>query len=324
MRVAYVGNFGPAHSTENHVARALEHNGHDVARLQENTAATWADLTALAARPDLVLWTRTGWDWPSCTGWSAEEAHDRQTAALDACAAAGVPTVGFHLDRWWGLNREHQVLDEPFFRCELVATADGGHPGEWARAGVNHVWMPPGVSLSETVPGRRRPEMASEVAFVGSWRPGYHAEWTHRPELVVWLQTNYRRKVRFWPRPGAHAVRGDALRDLYASTKVNVGDSCLAGGATRYWSDRIPETIGRGGFLLHPWVEGIDEHFTDGEHLRLWELDNWGELRQLIDFYLRHDSERRRIAEQGREHVLAHHTYERRMEQLLELVGVPA
>lgn len=114
-------------------------------------------------------------------------------------------------------------------------------------------------------------------------------------------------------------MRGPALRDLYASTKVNVGDSCLVGGATAYCSDRLPECIGRGGFLLHPHVEGVTDGtlYADGVHLRCWELGDWDELRRLIDYYVAHDDERRQIAAQGRAHVLERHTYTRRLADLL-------
>lgn len=318
LTVAYIGNFEPAHSTENEVRKALESLGHDVRRLQENRAETWTDPDLDHA--DLMLWTRTGWDWPHATGWSWEEAVERQRSLLATCRARGIPTVGYHLDRWWGLDREGQVRTEPFFGVDLLCTADGGHDDEWRQAGVNHVWMPPGVSEAECEPGTPTYKLRSDVAFVGSWRPGYHAEWTHRPELVTFLQRAYRGRCRFWGGPG-RGMRGQALRDLYASTKVNVGDSCLVGGASRYWSDRIPETLGRGGFLLHPHVEGIEDHFTDGEHLRLWPLGDWGELRRMIDHYVAHDDERRRIAEQGRAHVLAHHTYTVRMRQLLGVLA---
>ena len=41
-----------------------------------------------------------------------------------------------------------------------------------------------------------------------------------------------------------------------------------------YLSDRLPELIGRGGFLLHPYVDGVTDGtvFTDGEHLATWKL----------------------------------------------------
>lgn len=326
LRVAYVGNFGPPHSTENHVARALEANGHDVQRVQENEPGTWGPSFSWMVG-DVVLWTRTGWDWPAACGWPHGEAITRQRTMLDVASARGVPTVGFHLDRWWGLNREGQVHDEPFFRADLVVTADGGHDRQWADAGVNHHWMPPAVSRGECAPGRFRRAYASEVAFVGSWRPGYHAEWKHRPHLIEWLERHYRGRVKFWPAPNQPAVRGAALRDLYASVKVLVGDSCLAGDrytdgqpVARYWSDRIPETLGRGGYLLHPRVEGLDEHFTPGAHLDVWSLDDWSGLAEAIDGALGDDEHRRRVAGAGRAHVLAHHTYERRMEQLVEVM----
>lgn len=319
MIIAYVGNFDPTHSTENEVAKAAEACGHEVRRLQENRAETWTD-SSLLAGVDLLLWTRTGWDWPAATGWTWEEATGRQHGVLAFCRARGIPTAGIHLDRWWGLDREGQVRDEPFFGVDLLATADGGHDEQWAAAGVNHRWLPPGVSEFECGGGTFNRRLASDVAFVGSWRPGYHAEWTHRPELVAFLRRTYGNRCRFWGGPG-RSMRGRPLRDLYASTKVNVGDSCLAGGATHYWSDRIPETLGRGGFLLHPHVEGIEDHFVDGQHLRLWPLGDWGELRRLIDHYVAHDDERRRIAEAGRAHVLANHTYTVRVRQLERLLA---
>jgi hypothetical protein len=181
--------------------------------------------------------------------------------------------------------------------------------------------MPPGVSEFECGGGTSRPELASPVAFVGSWQGGYHVEHAHRQQLVKWLQRN-RQDCVFWPKLRQHAVRGEALRDLYASVDVLVGDSCFAGRIANYHSDRIPETLGRGGFLLHPAVEGVTDGtlYTDGEHLRTWRVGDWEALRYLIDHYTAHPDEARQIGEQGRRHVLENHTYTRRMGQLLELL----
>lgn len=317
MRVAYIGNLGEGsapHSTENHVARALEHNGHEVLAFHEQRF-DWNP----SRIPDVgfVLWTHTH-------GFAPERAHKLQARFLDALRLRDVPTVGYHLDRWWDLRREHQ-LTEPFFRCSLVCTADGGNQDRFAERGIEHVWFPPGVSLAECEPGAYRPELASDVAFVGSWAGGYHQESQHRYELIDWLRSTYGDRCRFWPAPGEHAVRGDALRDLYASVKVLVGDSCLVGtGKNRaYISDRIPETLGRGGVLVHPYVEGVTDGtlYEDGEHLVTWNAGYWSELRTHIDWLLEDDGARTRIAKAGREHVLAEHTYERRMEQLVALLG---
>lgn len=314
MRIAYIGNFVPEHSTENHVRQAWIDEGHEVVRVQEGVPAELDTLKARITDVDLILWTRTA-------DLAAKSGDRAAWSVLTAAERAAVPTVGFHLDRWWGLDREASVWTSPFFRCQYVVTADGGHQEQFADIGVNHFWLPPAVSLPETEPGEAQPQYRSPLAFVGSWQGGYHKEWTHRPDLVRWLQMKYRNDVKFWPQPNQPSIRGEALRNLYASVDIVIGDSCLVGGATHYWSDRIPETVGRGGFLIHPHVEGIEEHFTPGTHLMTWRVGEWAELKRIIEWAKNNPEERRAIAAAGRDHVREHHTYNRRVRQILEIVG---
>lgn len=315
QRWAYIGNFVPEHSTENHVAQAIERQGYTLKRIQEQSIEQWDDLIASVKDYDIILWTRTA-------SLAEKVGQQRQWWLLKAAQDAGVPTVGYHLDRWWGLGRESSVWTEPFFRCSVSITADGGHQESFSRIGVNHVWLSPAVSLSETDLGRRRNNYDSPLAFVGSWQAGYHPEWQHRPELVNWLTRKYRNQIRFWPQLGQPAVRGSELQDLYASAHVIIGDSCLAGGATHYWSDRIPETVGRGGFLIHPYVEGIEECYTPGEHMLTWPIGEWGTLKGLIDNALAQPEMRKQVAEAGRAHVIENHTYDVRVGQILKIAGV--
>lgn len=334
LRVFYIGNFEPEHSTENHVARALENNGHDVWIFQENDreGAYSSVAEQLDASPAFILWTRTGWDWDRLrpdVGAAGTNAEARRMLRL--AGVAGVPVVGYHLDIWWGLQRERQIQTEPFFEVDLLVTADGGHDDRWVEEGIRHAWLPPGVSLAETEPGTASDELRSPIAFVGSHDGGYHPEHQHRRELVRWLRQSYRRDCAFWPQPGQAAVRGQALRDLYASVDVIVGDSCFAGSGLRnYWSDRIPETVGRGGLLVHPNVPGLDQHFFPATHddpdswehghLLTWNAYDWDALDETISWALSEPEAARRIAERGRAHVREHHSYERRMEQLVDLL----
>ncbi len=312
MRVLQVGNRGVPWCTEEELRKAMVALGHEVEFHQENEPGIFvvaAERLRQFPRIDVVVWTRTGWNPPV--------PHDEQYAMLDAARDMGILTLGVHLDRWIGLEREGQVDEEPYFRCQIMATADGGHPEAWAQRGIDHRWFPPGVSEFECGGGTFNRRLASDVAFVGSWRPGYHALWQHRPELVNFLRSTYRGRCRFWGGAG-RSMRGEALRDLMASVKVFVGDSCLVGNAKMYWSDRTPEHLGRGGFLIHPWVEGMEEHFQDGVHLRYWQIGDWAELRRLVDYYVIHDDERRQIASQGRQHVLETATYTVRMRALFD------
>ena len=314
LRCSYIGNVSEGsapHSTENHVARALEANGVEVHRVHEQRFR-WVP-GEVPEGTDFVLWTHTH-------GFAPPRTHARQARFLAAMRARGVPTVSLHLDRWFDLDREPQ-LAEPFFQTDLVCTADGGNQDRFAALGINHAWYPPGVSGPECELGTYRPELAADVAFVGPWAGGYHPESAHRRELVEWLRCTYGDRCRFWPAPGEHAVRGEQLRDLYASVKVLVGDSCLVGTGrnARYISDRVPETIGRGGLLVHPHVDGVTDRtlYTPGKHLLTWPAGDWDALRDTIDQALEDDDLRHHVSLDGRLHVLATGTYEVRVRELL-------
>lgn len=301
--VAYCGNFDAPHSTETHVAKALENLGHTVVRLPEQRM-DWATLPDQVDGADLFLWTRTaGFDPADLEGQA------------NALKRISVPTVGFHLDRWVGLNREGDVFRSPFFRCDYLFTADGGHDGFWRDAGINHHWSPPGILSDEAKRvGQYRQEYAADVGFVGNLRRYGHPEWgPYRYSLFKFLVRTYGKRFKLWE----GGIRGQDLADLYASVKVLVGDSCLAGGAKFYWSDRIPETLGRGGFLFHPEVEGLDEQHPN---LATYPLGDFDYLRRWIDYYLDHEDARLKLAVEYRQHVLAHHTYEHRLTRLLEIV----
>jgi hypothetical protein len=309
--ISFRGNFQPGipfehrTSTEHQIAVTLEKMGHTVHRLQEN-AVDWATVEVIGKTSDMFLWTQT---------WNIDEAGARR--ALTALRRAKVPSVAFHLDLYWGLERAHQITDYPWWKSSFVFTADGGHQDEFHRAGVNHHWLTPAIFEDEAVRGTPdRETFAWPVVFVGSY-PYPHPEHADaRRTLIQVLQGRYGGSLRVY-RAG---IRGKALGDLYATASVVVGDSCLAGSSPRYWSDRIPETLGRGGFLVHPYVEGIEQDYTDGQHLRFFEPQDYRQLVTLIDYYLGHSDERERIGADGQAHVLAHHTYRHRMATLLDTV----
>lgn len=319
MKIKYIGNFTMTpYSTENEVRKALEHLGHEVILMQENDPSTWREGDPFGC--DFLLWTRTGWT-PAHLGFTYDEFHNVQRQMLAKAKGASIPTAQIHLDRWWGLAREADIAVEPCFRCDLVCTADGGHDETWERLGINHRWLPPAVSSFECDPGAFDPKYASDVAFVGSWQ-GYHPETTHRFELIDYLKS--RGDCRFWPEPGEPAIRGEELRNLYASVKVIVGDSCLVNQPNgRYCSDRIPETLGRGGFLIHPHVIGVTDGtlYRDESHLITWGRGSFDHLSDRIATYLHNDQARREIAQDGRSHVLNTATYTHRMKTLIEWVG---
>lgn len=323
MHVAQIGNFEPPFSTENDLNHAMEANGWTVAKIQEGSddirILIDGGLDNPSIPPDFILWTSTR---DLANKWG----HELQWELLAEARRFGVPVVGYHLDRWWGLKRWEAVVDEPYFKVDLLITADGGHQAEWESLGLNHRWMPPGVSKRWCQLGEFKEELATDIVFTGSWQDYGHREWRHRMELVAWLQKTYGDRVAFYPKQGQHAVRGLDLNDIYWSAKVVVGDSCLApkvdgSPMTHYCSDRVPETLGRGGILLHPLVDGV--HATRGGDFAYawWELGDWSSLRSELDGLLAMDDEQRLDARlQAIGHIRENHTYTVRMKQLEELM----
>lgn len=83
---------------------------------------------------------------------------------------------------------------------------------------------------------------------------------------------------------------------------------------------RVFEALASGSLLMTNELRdnGLQELFQDGVHLATYSGPE--ELLDKIDYYLRHDEARERIAAAGRAAVLAGHTYAHRMKQLLAAV----
>ncbi len=86
-----------------------------------------------------------------------------------------------------------------------------------------------------------------------------------------------------------------------------------------YTSDRLFRAMGCGIFVLSEYFEGVEKLFKKEFHLDWW--NDFGELRALIDFYLKETGERVVIADAGHAEVVENHCWERRFKILLEVIG---
>jgi hypothetical protein len=307
MQIAYVGNFEPSHSTETHVAATLEDLGHEVTRIQERPAATGLNLTDVAGH-DLFLWTRT---WP---GFVAHQ-------DLVAIRKAGIPSVSLHLDLYLGLSRADTLATDPFWRTDHVFTPDGDpfSAAAFRQLKINHHWLPAAVYKPEATPGTYREELDCDVAFVGSFYR-YHPEWPYRQQLVAWLKRAFGPRLKLFGDQPYPTLRGRELNDLYASARVVVGDSLCPGFSHQgYWSDRVYETIGRGGFIIHPHIPLLDTQFRQNE-LVTYQYGDFRQLGVLIASMLLYPEMRERHRLAGYRRVLRDHTYHNRMETMLATV----
>ncbi len=317
LTVAYLGNFKHSFCTETHVVASLEILGHKVVRIQELPAqeggTPWATIPGIveSSGAQLFMWTRT---WPS-------EKSDA-LPVLDELRKLGVPSAFFHLDRWHGLDREHQVHDQPFAYCDVIFSPNNSP--KWAEDGFNHFWLPPGVYGPECEPVPPNPRRwPYDVVFVGS-HPYPHPEWAkYRSDLLAAFSRAFRGRFGILPRRGV-PIRGRDLQELYSTVPVVLGDSCLAGESFGYLSDRCPESIGRGAFLIHPFVRGmVEEHpdawYRHGQDIMGYTLGDFSGAVDIAKAALSGSEgwDRQRIASTGRATVLARDTYAHRMGTVL-------
>lgn len=328
-RCVYVGNFQPGvtnpFSTETHVAWALEDLGLKVIRLQED-AIRCPEIEAACREADLFLYTRTPGFSPSpAREWLAMLAH------------LPIPSASYHLDLYAGLKRGAGLASDPFWRTKHVFSADGGSEAFFARHGINHTWIRPGVHEPECYIAERDPALATDVLFVGSsgHRHGYHPEWPYRAQLIDFLSKHYKTRFSKHGHPamgpvGQGHLRGHALNVAYASAKVVVGDTLCLGPEDktrplyrheRYSSDRLFETVGRGGVLVYPRIEGMTDELIDGEYVVYYDFGDFRDLVAKIDGLLADNERRERIRHAGCERVKACCTYTHRMRKMLDTLA---
>ncbi len=119
------------------------------------------------------------------------------------------------------------------------------------------------------------------------------------------------------PRPHPPVYNED-LGQKIAETAIVLGIGVP--GVPLYFSNRVWLTLGWGGFLLQEYVEGLEHFFENHRHL-VWYRDV-EEAVDLIAWYLAHPGPRERIALQGYQQVQRFHTYDQRIQVLLQSVGL--
>lgn len=310
MKVVFLGNFRPAFSTESHHLWTWRKLGHEVVTLQEGQATTDQILNACRTA-QVFQWTHTH-GWPTLGTMPMEY-------VLSSIKGMGVKSFTYHLDLYWGLNtldhREEKVGQHASWKLDYVFTTDGGHQKEYEARGVNHQYMPPGVVEYACEPGAFRADLACPIGFVGS--VGYHPEHPFRRILIESLQKKYEKRFRIY-----QGYREKPLNDAYASIGAVVGDHCFSDrGIPYYWSDRLPETAGRAGFIIYPFSEGLQEWQNHG--LVTYQGGNLDDLYAKIDYFLdpAHENERIERKMQLFSYVKANHTYTNRLRDILRIMG---
>lgn len=305
QRLGFVGNFLPLFSTENDRKWSFEKLGHKVIPFQENET-TAANLLKWMPELDMLVYSHTHDPSYVIDGLKEVFAIYKQNK---------VPTVSVHLDRWAWLKRVEDVGQEATWFTEYIFMADASPEAVklYEEHGLNWHYLPGGVIERDCyIAEPDHQKFPHEIVFTGS--RGYHPEYPFRPKLVDFLKETYGDRFGHYGNDGIRVVRMEELNTLLSTAKVVVGDSCF-GGRPRYVSERYQEVRGRGGFLLHPQVEGLENH-----GVAHYERENLDDLKEKIDYYLEHEDERERMRAIGFTWVKDNETYTHRAQTILDTV----
>ncbi len=308
--ILFVGNFNASFTSETHHVKTLHSMGHKVTRLQEGVA-TAEQILEEGLASDLVVFIHThGWETPSREGLTLEKAFSK-------LKKKGIPVITYHLDLWFGLERQKDLEEDSFYKSLSHFFTVDKLMADWfnAETKVKGYYIPAAVFQDEAMRLTGN-NFQHQIIFVGS--SVYHKEWPYRKQLIDWLKSTYRTFKHIGPGSRYGTVRGMALNRLYSQTKIVIGDSlCINFDYPYYWSDRIYETIGRGGFIIHPYIEGIETQFEDGKEAVFYKYGDFDDLRNKIQHYLINNAEREAIRKAGYERVIREHTYKHRWEEIL-------
>ncbi|MCR5418317.1 MAG: glycosyltransferase [Lachnospiraceae bacterium] len=81
---------------------------------------------------------------------------------------------------------------------------------------------------------------------------------------------------------------------------------------------RVLDIMGSGGFLLASFQPGLERGFRNGEEIVMYRSVE--EAVELAEYYAKHDSERERIVNKGKEKIMKEYKYELRVKMMLETV----
>jgi len=315
-KIVFLGNFEVPYSSENHHASSLESLGHTVIKLQERRAKS-KEIFYEAVESDLFVWVHTH-------GWNTPGSMD-MVDVLKELKRNSIPTMTYHLDLWFGINRQKDLDNDGFYKNIGHFFTVDKMMADWFNENTNvkgH-FMPPGVYDKECYihSDYNKKYYDHDVIFVGSRR--YHEEYTFRPQLIDFLRETYKERFLHVGGDGdTGTVRGDKLNRIYARSKIAIGDTLnLNFNYPYYTSDRLFESTGRGGFTIYPAIKGLEKYFDEGEMV-WYEHGNLEDLKQKIDYYLEHEDEREAIRKLGYERTKREHTYVHRWKTILETLNI--
>jgi spore maturation protein CgeB len=243
-------------------------------------------------------------------------------AALDRLRAMGVPTAC-----WW-LNDPFQ-FDRSALKAghyDFYFTNCRGVIPEYESRGLTNIhYLPVGIfpDVHRRLDGVPK---SIDVCFAGDWSP-LREDILGRVavEFDVSIFGPWKKKLGKGSRltgrlSGGKFFSPEQMARLFNGSKVVLNVHTWFGKYPYGTNPRVFEACGCGAFQISDRKQEITELYAEDEDIVLY--DDADELCDKLGHYLRHDSERRRIADNAYVKTHARHTYAHRLEEMLKVCGL--
>lgn len=201
--------------------------------------------------------------------------------------------IDSHLSLGWHIEWATQF--------DIVFTAQREYVSNFKNAGCkNVIWLP--LACDPSIHKKYEVDKEYDICFVGS----ITQEHKRRKRLLDTLSKRF--NVR---------IERSFLEEMsiaFSKAKIVFNEA-----VRNDLNMRVFEALAAGSMLFTDEAKGsgLTEIFRDREHLAVYNEQN---LIALADYYLNHDEEREEIARAGREEVLQKHSYDHRVELLIDHV----
>lgn len=115
-------------------------------------------------------------------------------------------------------------------------------------------------------------------------------------------------------------VSQETMVEVFQASKVNLNLSASSQLIHNQIKGRNFEIPACGGFQLSGYAHRLEEYFTPGKEIVVYRSVE--EIPEIVQYYLKNESERAAVAEAGYQRVLREHTYEKRFSALFRQMGL--
>lgn len=300
MRILYVAKHDQVRSNDDEgaITDALTKLGHDVQRVREKYGSTahkvdadfclfhhWNDFAALKR----VKCPKVFWCFDLIDARDPTLVTRSKTRIAWIREATSLVSLGFCTDGDWVAGDNTRKLHQ------LMQGADQRYVGKFK------------VNDEIDVSSNRKSGVARmPLLFTGIAKGG-----TKRQSFVDEMLLRYGCMFSHYS-GGKH---GHILAELIASASIVLAPDAPI--TDHYWSNRVYLTLGYGGFLLHPYCNGLWQHYDDTE---LAYYRSRAELHELITYFLERPDVATRRSAAGLARTIRDHTYVNRCAELCKIV----